>query len=87
MSSMDVIDYQDAVLDVSIAADQLAAVTLLLDEYYFGQQFDAEDPASKRWWIANYDNIRNVVGLMAGTAASVKKRLEELTQVHVEGRA
>lgn len=81
---MNVIDYQDAVLDVSLAADQLDAVTRLLDEYYFSQQFDAGDPVSKRWWISSYNNIQNVVGLMANTAASVKKRLEELTQVHLE---
>lgn len=84
---MDVIAYQYEVLDVSVAADRLAAVTLLLDEYYFSQQFDAEDLASKSWWIASHDNIRNVVGLVAATAASVKDRLDELALVDVEGRS
>lgn len=84
---MTITEYQDQVLDVSINADHLAAVVRLLNEHYFEQAFDAGDLAAENWWIANHDNIQDVVGMVTTVAATVKERLKNLIQVHVEGQS
>lgn len=81
---MTINEYQDEVFELNINAARLAAVAQLLNEHYFERKFEAGDLTSQAWWIANHDNIQNVVGVVATAASTIKKRLEELTQVEVE---
>lgn len=81
MSSVTMLEYENKVFDISVAADRLTAVIALLNAHYFESTPESmESLASRARWCISYGDLQEVMGAVSVMAFDMKKALSELCE-------